>query len=66
MSGRQLEDEDAERIGYLKETISDALAKAGVVAYPNELENDILVDGALTDIVRVYLEYRSEIDEELG
>lgn len=66
MSGRQLEDEDAERIGDLKREIGNALIRAGVNAYPYELENDILVHGALTDIIKVYLDYRSEIDEELG
>lgn len=60
------EEERAERIGELKSQISADLKEAGVNAFPWELEDDILVHGALTDIVKVYRGWRSEIDEELG
>lgn len=59
-------EERVERIAELKKEIADALTEVGVVALPWELEGDIYVEGALTDIVSVYLDWRSEIDEELG
>lgn len=58
--------ENAERIIELKEGIAYDLGQEGVVAYPHYISNDIYVEGALTDIVKVYLDWRSEIDEELG
>lgn len=60
------ERERAEWLSELKKDIAYALGQKGVAAYPFELEGDIYVEGALTDIVKVYLEWRSEIDEELG
>lgn len=60
------EEERAERVAELKQEISAALSNVGVGAYPYELEGDLYVEVALTDIVKVYLEWRSEIDEELG
>lgn len=59
-------EERAERMSELKHDIAKALEREGVLAEPFRLEGDIYVEGALTDIVRVYLEWRSEIDEELG
>jgi hypothetical protein len=60
------EEARAERVAELKKDIFEALKREGVSAYPWEIEGDIYVEGALTDIVKVYLEWRSEIDEELG
>lgn len=59
-------EEAAERMGELKLDISKALRDVGVHADPFMLERDIYVGGALSNIVKVYLEWRSEIDEELG
>lgn len=66
MSGRQLEDEDAERLDELKNEIAVALGRRGVHVDTHEVEDDLIVWGPLTDIVAVYLDHRSEIDEELG
>lgn len=62
-------DEDEMNDAYLsqlKRDIAKALERKGVEAYPADNMRDIYVHGWLTDIVAVYLEYRSEIDEELG
>jgi hypothetical protein len=60
------EEERAERVAELKNEISFALGQVGVNSFPFELEGDIYVEGSLKKIVEVYLDWRSEIDEELG
>lgn len=66
MSGRQLEDEDAEHLIELKQEIGSRLENLDVEVYYYPDANDLIVVGKLTSIVKVYHEYRSEIDEELG
>lgn len=58
-------EEYLERIREVQNEVSRALDRAGVTALPYLFEDDIYVEGALTDIVKVYLDWRSEI-EELG
>lgn len=50
----------------LRKQIAASLKANGVYADPFEIEDDILVEGALTDIVKVYLQWRSEIDGGLA
>lgn len=61
-----MEAEDFKRIEELVHQIAAALGASGVDAIPNSDAADVWVQGWLTDIVGVYLEWRSEIDEELG